>query len=110
MTTFDELRADYAQWRQRHMDYEMNCMRFAHRFCTQFGKYLEAPESYKDSKDNLHWYVQPMQAKRDDAGQYSFKEPVGLPDALTKCDDGLWASGLRLTLDINPRTFPKTQF
>jgi hypothetical protein len=110
MSTFDDLRAEYTKWHQNHADYEMRSMLFAKRFALQLGGYLQAPESYNDSKNNVHWYLQPMEATEDASGQWRFKEAEGLHDALSRCQDGLWATGLRLTLDRGPQTFPKSNF
>ena len=117
MTTFDDLRALYIGWSNRHREYFEDSYQFICRFAVQFGKYIGAPETYKEmspggdpKKAPTKRYVGLLRAIKDDGGKVHLNEAEFPMDVVTPDDGGYWISGIKVTIDRAENTYPKSEF
>ncbi len=111
MAIFDDLRAQYSVWDERHKQYRFASMQFVFKLASEFTSYIGAPITYLDFRDkSTKRYIEPLQAVRDDEGNIHYKEAMTPIDAITHDKDGYWISGIKLVLDHGDKTYPKSSF
>jgi hypothetical protein len=109
-TTFDELRALYTEWSDRHNTYQFSSARLVRGLANGFRHYIGAPETFQDFDKSTKRYVFALVATRDDEGKIHFNEPKYMTDVLTLDEDGYWLAGIGVVLDRGEHTYPKTDF
>ena len=107
MSEFDKLTTAYKNWHEQHLDYEKTSTQFAYRFARGFREYVGAPEYFTSlGGETKTQYVEAL--KLDD--QKKLIPPDNLLDLLARDDDGYFEFGVRVFLEMAPKTFPKLPF
>jgi len=111
MSIFDNLNSEYNAWRTRYLDDQRTSSIFAEQFAKWFEAHIGAPDSYTDlGGAERKPYVEAL--KYVDLGDdtYELAKPDHPYDRIHRGPDGYWRYGIRVTLEINPRAFPKQSF
>jgi hypothetical protein len=110
MSIFDDLREACATWNQRYNDYKIQSVQFAWNFAEEFRQYTGAPPSYVDIDRSTKRYIELAKAVLQEDGGFSFEQPRFHTDALDRDENGYWITGLRITVDRAPNSYPKMYF
>jgi hypothetical protein len=112
MTIFGDLQAAYGAWQQARNNYRMNSFHFMRHFADAFRKYVGAPEQYiiDQEQGDQKPYVDLLEVSEDEEGNFSFAASRSPVDALSRCSDGFWQTGIGLVVDRNINSYPKAEF
>jgi hypothetical protein len=117
MTIFDDLRRLYIAWSDRRRRYFNDSWQFVYHFAAGFGNYIGAPATYNEMSSGnnpnripTRWYVEPLQAIKDDGGEVHLKDAESHMDVVKWDGDGYWISGIRVMIDTAESAHPKEGF
>lgn len=113
MSIFDDLSIEYEAWRTRYIEDKQRSIWFADHFVNEFKTHIGAPGFFKEEPDDEGApkpYVKAMKLIDDGDDTYKLREPDGFFDVIHRGQDGYWEYGIRVTLEIAPRTWPKQAF
>jgi hypothetical protein len=110
MTIFDDLRSEYKVARETSIHYYRRCELFARGLAAKLQKHIGAPDHYADMKSEQFPYIETVGVEQQGDGSYKSIEHAGYMKLVQPDENGYWLTGLKVTLDVAPNTFPKERF
>jgi hypothetical protein len=102
MTIFEDLQRQAHRWAEERDAYDRRSAQFLVDFANEFREHIGAPPGA--------FYVQPVRARVDENGIYSFPITPTLDELLFRDEEGYWTAGIQLTIDTHKRSFSHLYF